>query len=81
MVRIDVELDVPVQEAFDYFSDFRNENEWNVVAHDVVMTTDIPIQSTAMFQVDQVRCSSRVGARSLFQSGESETSSLSSTKS
>src|SRR5437868_2372838 len=45
------------------------------------MTTDIPTHRAAMFQVDQVRCSSRVGARSLFHSGECETSSCSSTKS
>jgi len=50
MVRIDVELDVPVQEAFDYFADFRNENEWNVVAHDVVMTTDIPVGAGSCFK-------------------------------
>src|SRR5215207_2336143 len=35
----------------------------------VVMTTLIPIQSAAMFQVDQVRRAGEVGARSGFQSG------------
>src|SRR5678815_1592688 len=40
----------------------------------VVMTTLMPIQSAAMFQVDQVRSLIVVGARSLFQSGLLETS-------
>jgi hypothetical protein len=34
-----------------------------------------------MFHVDHVRCSIVVGARSAFQSGDAETSSLSSTNS
>src|SRR5688500_12550952 len=45
------------------------------------MTTLIPIHSAAMCQVDQVRCAIVVGARSLFHSGECDTSSCSSTKS
>src|SRR5688572_524636 len=45
------------------------------------MTTLIPIHSAAMCQVDHVRCAMVVGARSLFHSGECETSSRSSTKS
>jgi hypothetical protein len=45
------------------------------------MTTLMPIQSAAMFQVDQVRSLIVVGARSLFQSGLLETSFVSSTKS
>ena len=47
----------------------------------VEITTLMPIQSAAMFQVDQVRLAMVVGARSLFQSGEELTSSVSSTKS
>ena len=45
------------------------------------MTTLMPIQSAAMFQVDQVRSLMVVGARSLFHSGLLETSFVSSTKS
>ena len=45
------------------------------------MTTLMPIQSAAIFQVDQVRSLIVVGARSLFQSGLLETSVVSSTKS
>src|SRR5688572_15449617 len=45
------------------------------------MTTLIPIHSAAMCQVDQVRCAIVVGAKSLFHSGECDTSSCSSTKS
>ena len=46
-----------------------------------MITTLMPIQSAAMFQVDQVRSLIVVGARSWFQSGLWETSVLSSTKS
>ncbi len=35
---------------FDYFVDFRNENEWNVVAHDVTMLTDRPIGVGSRFR-------------------------------
>src|SRR5215211_9033730 len=45
------------------------------------MTTLIPIQSAAMFQVDQVLSLIVVGARSRFQSRLCETSVCSSTKS
>src|SRR3954463_9180325 len=41
----------------------------------VLMTTLIPIQRAAMFQVFQVRRAIVVGARSGFQSGDEETSS------
>src|ERR1043165_7075192 len=47
----------------------------------VVITTLIPIQRAAMFQVDQVRSLIVVGARSRFHSGLCETSVCSSTKS
>src|SRR5215213_2290802 len=47
----------------------------------VVITTLMPIQSAAMFQVDQVLSFIVVGARSRFQSGLCETSVCSSTKS
>src|SRR5688572_18817284 len=47
----------------------------------VLITTLMPIHSAAMCQVFQVRWAMVVGARSLFQRGEAETSSLSSTKS
>src|ERR671910_1545587 len=42
----------------------------------VVMTTLMPIQSAAMFQVDQVRRSGAVGARSGFQRGLDDKSSF-----
>src|SRR5687768_16023149 len=45
------------------------------------MTTLMPIQSAAMWYVDQVQLASEVGARSGFQSGLDETSSVNSTKS
>ena len=41
VVRLTVHL--PVETVFDYFLDFRNENQWNVVAHDIVLLTDPPI--------------------------------------
>src|SRR5262245_49019760 len=47
----------------------------------VVMTTLMPIQSAAMFHVDQVLSLIVVGARSRFQRGLLETSRSSSTKS
>lgn len=40
MIKLTLEVGKPVDEVFDYFADFRNENEWNVVAHDVRMLTD-----------------------------------------
>ena len=45
------------------------------------MTTLIPIQSAAMWYVDQVRAESGVGARSGFHSGLADKSSVTSTKS
>ncbi len=45
------------------------------------MTTLMPIQSAAMFQVDHVRSLIVVGARSRFQRGLCETSVCNSTKS
>ena len=49
MVRVRLEVRMPVEEVFDYFSDFRNENEWNVVAHDVEMLTPPPVGSGSRF--------------------------------
>jgi uncharacterized protein YndB with AHSA1/START domain len=40
MVAVTLTVDMPISGVFDYFTDFRNENEWNVVAHDVVKVTD-----------------------------------------
>lgn len=40
MVTVTLTVDMPIAEVFDYFTDFRHENEWNVVAHDVVKVTD-----------------------------------------
>ena len=47
-VTLTVEL--PIEEAFDYFVDFRNENEWNVVAHNLTMLTDPPIGGGSRFR-------------------------------
>jgi hypothetical protein len=35
--------------VFDYFLDFRNENQWNVVAHNIVLLTDPPIRAGSRF--------------------------------
>ena len=40
----------PVNEVFDYFLDFRNENEWNVVARDVKILTTGPIGVGSRFR-------------------------------
>lgn len=50
MVAVSVQVDLPVETVFDYFMDFRNENEWNVVAHDVEMTTPAPIGVGSRFR-------------------------------
>jgi polyketide cyclase/dehydrase/lipid transport protein len=43
MIVVRLTVDLPVETVFDYFLDFRNENQWNVVAHDIVLLTDPPI--------------------------------------
>ena len=40
MVTVSLDVDMPIEQVFDYFVDFRNENEWNLVAHDVVKVGD-----------------------------------------
>src|SRR6476659_11506191 len=50
MVKIDLTVDLPVETVVDYFVDFRNENEWNVVAHDLTMLTDQPIREGSRFR-------------------------------
>jgi len=40
----------PIGETFDYFADFRHENEWNPVAHDVQMLTEPPIGKSSRFR-------------------------------
>jgi uncharacterized protein YndB with AHSA1/START domain len=43
MITVSVTTDLPIATVFDYFTDFRNENEWNVVAHDVCKLTPGPV--------------------------------------
>src|SRR6476469_648051 len=50
MVKIDLTVDLPIETVFDYFLDFRNENEWNVVAHNLTMLTDPPIRTGSRFR-------------------------------
>jgi hypothetical protein len=50
MVAVSLVVNLPVKTVFDYFVDFRNENEWNVVAHDVEMTTPGPIAVGSRFR-------------------------------
>jgi hypothetical protein len=49
MVVVRLRVDLPVETVFDYFLDFRNENQWNVVAHDIVLLTDLPIAVGSRF--------------------------------
>ena len=50
MVVVSLTVDKPIEEVFEYFIDFRNENEWNVVAHDVVKTESGPIGVGSSFR-------------------------------
>jgi hypothetical protein len=50
MVVVSLEVDTPLDQVFEYFLDFRNENEWNVVAHDVVKVEDGPIEVGSTFR-------------------------------
>ena len=50
MVRIELEVDRPVAEVFDYMADFSNENEWNSVAHDVGQLNPGPVGVGARFK-------------------------------
>ncbi len=58
MVRIEVEVDRPVAEVFDYMADFRNENEWNSVAHDVAQLNPGPLAVGSRFKGDYDRMGS-----------------------
>jgi hypothetical protein len=49
VVRIELDLARPIAETFDYFSDFRNENEWNIVAHEIRLLTAGPIGKGSRF--------------------------------
>ncbi len=49
MIQAQLDLSRPIGEVFDYVADFRNENEWNVVAHDVRMLTEPPIGKGSRF--------------------------------
>jgi Polyketide cyclase / dehydrase and lipid transport len=50
VIRVQLEVDRPVSDTFDYFADFRNENEWNTVAHDIRMLTDAPVGTGSRFR-------------------------------
>lgn len=50
MIQTQLDLPRPIGEAFDYVADFRNENEWNVIAHDVRMLTEPPIGKGSRFR-------------------------------
>jgi hypothetical protein len=50
MIRVQLEVDRPVSDTFDYFADFRNENEWNTVAHDIRMLTAPPVGAGSRFR-------------------------------
>ena len=50
MIRGQYEFSRSIEETFDYFADFRNENEWNPVAHDVQMLTEPPIGKGSRFR-------------------------------
>jgi hypothetical protein len=52
MITVSVTADLPIDTVFGYFTDFRNENEWNVVAHDVVLVTPGPIGVGSRFAGD-----------------------------
>jgi uncharacterized protein YndB with AHSA1/START domain len=55
MITVSVTADQPVDTVFDYFTDFRNENEWNVVAHDVKQVTPGPVGVGTRFVGDYDR--------------------------
>ncbi len=52
MVRIELEVDRPAAEVFDYMADFSNENEWNSVAHDVAHLNPGPPAVGSRFKGD-----------------------------
>jgi len=58
MVRIELEVDRPVAEVFDYMADFSNENEWNSVAHDVAQPNPGPVAVWARFKGEYDRIGS-----------------------
>src|SRR3954469_19914851 len=55
MIAVSVTADQPIDTGFAYFTDFRNENEWNVVAHDVEQVTPGPIGVGTRFAGDYDR--------------------------
>lgn len=52
MIRAELQVEKPVDVVFDYFADFRNENEWNVAAKDTRMTAGDQIGVGAKFAGD-----------------------------
>ena len=50
MVSVSLDVDMPIDRVFDYFIDFRNENDWNVVAHDVVKVGESAIGVGSTFR-------------------------------
>jgi uncharacterized protein YndB with AHSA1/START domain len=55
MITVSVTAALPIDTVFAYFTDFRNENEWNVVAHDVEQVTPGPIGVGTRFVGDYDR--------------------------
>jgi hypothetical protein len=55
MVRIELEVDRPVAEVFDYMANFSNENEWNSVAHNVAQLNPGPLAAGSRFKGDYDR--------------------------
>jgi polyketide cyclase/dehydrase/lipid transport protein len=55
MITVSVTADLPIGTVFEYFTDFRNENEWNVVAHDIRKLTPGPIGVGSRFGGDYDR--------------------------
>ena len=55
MIRTQVDLRRPIEAVFDYFADFRNENEWNAVARDARLLTEPPIAAGSRFSIVYTR--------------------------
>ena len=55
MIQGTYDFSTPIGETFDYVADFRNENEWNPVAHGVRMLTEPPIGKGSRFRGDYDR--------------------------
>ncbi len=54
-IAIDVAVNRPVEEVFEYLSDFRNENEWNVVSKNTRLLSSGPVGIGSRFAGDYER--------------------------